>query len=272
MAQPACSTVVQDPVWSAGNYVPIGTRLVFVAELLSEELDMRAGTHTLDIATGHGNAALASARRGCLTSAVDRIPELLECASARAHAEQLTIDFRVADAVDLPFAGGSFDTVLSVFGLQFVEDAHAAANEVVRVLRPGGTLAMANWVPSGLASELFGLLAVPDVPPLFPWMAAWSDIDALMALFPGNVDFELTARTFTHRYATPEAFGECFRQNFGPAVLAFAGRDASGQDELAESLIRFAQLHSRANDGSVLLDFDYMQCIARFPQDSGALS
>src|SRR5690606_34671735 len=107
----------QKGAWSSGDYALIGTTLQIVGEELCEAMDMRAGQRVLDVAAGNGNASLAAARRWCKVTATDYVPELLSRAGERAAAERLDIAFREADAEALPFPDGSFDAVVSTFGV-----------------------------------------------------------------------------------------------------------------------------------------------------------
>ena len=109
----------QQAAWSSGDYAVVGTTLQIVGEELCEALDLRAGRKVLDVAAGNGMASLAAARRWCDVTSTDYVPGLLERGRARASAEGLAITFKVADAEALPFADGTFDTVLSTFGVMF---------------------------------------------------------------------------------------------------------------------------------------------------------
>jgi len=123
----------QHGAWSSGDYAVVGTTLQIVGEELCEALDIRAGQKVLDVAAGNGNVSLAAARRWCDVTATDYVPALLERARERAAAERLDIAFREADAEALPFANGSFDIVVSTFGVMFTPDQDRAAAEMVRV-------------------------------------------------------------------------------------------------------------------------------------------
>ena len=109
----------QQATWSSGDYAVIGTTLSLTGELLCEAVDLRADQRVLDVAAGNGNATLAAARRWADVTSTDYVPALLERGRARAAAERLPVTFQEADAEDLPFADGSFDVVLSVFGVMF---------------------------------------------------------------------------------------------------------------------------------------------------------
>src|SRR5262245_38527973 len=139
----------QQDAWSSGDYAVIGTTLQIVGEQLCEALDLRAGQRVLDVAAGNGNATLAAARRWCEVVSTDYVPTLLEGGRRRAAAEGLSVTFQEADAEALPFGTASFDVVLSSFGVMFTPDQDAAAAELVRVVRGGGKIGLANWTPQG---------------------------------------------------------------------------------------------------------------------------
>jgi ubiquinone/menaquinone biosynthesis C-methylase UbiE len=149
----------QQKAWGAGDYAKVGQKLVIVAEQLCETMDIRAGSRVLDVACGTGNAALAAARRNCDVIGLDFSSTLLDQARQRAQAEHLDVAFQVSDAEDLQFPDDSFDVVISAFGVAFVPDHKTAANELLRVCRPGGTVALANWASSDFTTAFGGAMA-----------------------------------------------------------------------------------------------------------------
>jgi ubiquinone/menaquinone biosynthesis C-methylase UbiE len=138
-------TARQRQVWSTGDYSVIATLVHPVSERLVDEADLHAGWSVIDVATGSGNAAIAAARLGCDVVGVDYVPTLLDRARERAGAERRDIGLAEADAHSLPFGDGAFDAATSVFGVMFAADPARAAHELVRVVRPGGTIALASW-------------------------------------------------------------------------------------------------------------------------------
>src|SRR6478672_4933775 len=139
----------QQAAWAAGDYAVIGTTLAITGELLCEAVDLRPGQRVLDVAAGNGNATLAAARRWADVTSTDYVAALLERGQAKAAAEGLPVTFQEADAEDLSFADRSFDVVLSVFGVMFTPNQGLAADEMLRVCRPGGKIGLANWTPDG---------------------------------------------------------------------------------------------------------------------------
>ena len=139
----------QQATWASGDFAVIGTTLQIVGETLAEAADVRAGMQVLDVAAGNGNATLAAARRFAQVTSTDYVPALLEKGRHRAEAEGLQVQFELADAEALPYPEARFDRVLSTFGVMFTPDHRRAAAEMLRVLRPGGRIGMANWTPAG---------------------------------------------------------------------------------------------------------------------------
>jgi ubiquinone/menaquinone biosynthesis C-methylase UbiE len=145
----------QQKTWSTGNYARIGNPLVIMGELLCEAVDVRSGQKVLDVATGSGNTAISGARRFCEATGIDYVPDLIEQAKERAAAEGLDVAFEVGDAENLLYPDASFDVVLSTVGVMFTPDQEKAAQELLRVCKPGGKIGLANWVPDGYVSNMF---------------------------------------------------------------------------------------------------------------------
>src|SRR3954451_9892692 len=155
----------QQAAWSSGNYAVVGTTLQIVGEELCEALDLRSNAKVLDVAAGNGMASLAAARRWCQVTSTDYVPALLERGRARAEAEGMEIEFREADAENLPFADGQFDVVLSTFGVMFTPNQDRAATELLRVCKPNGKIGLANWTPEGFIGQVFKTLGKYLPPP-----------------------------------------------------------------------------------------------------------
>ena len=145
----------QQKTWTSGNYARIGNTLVIMGELLCEAVDVRSGQKVLDVATGSGNTAISAARRFCETTGIDYVPDLIEQAKQRAAAEGLDAAFEVGDAENLPYSDASFDVVLSTVGVMFTPYQEKAAQELLRVCKPGGKIGLANWVRDGYVGHMF---------------------------------------------------------------------------------------------------------------------
>jgi ubiquinone/menaquinone biosynthesis C-methylase UbiE len=155
----------QQKVWFTGDYAKVGNLLVLMGENLCEAVDVRSGQTVLDVATGSGNTALSAARRFCETTGIDYVPEVIEQAKLRAAAEGLGVAFEVGDAEDLPYPGASFEVVLSTVGVMFTPDQEKAADEPLRVCKPGGRIGLANWVPDSCVGNMFRTVGKHFPPP-----------------------------------------------------------------------------------------------------------
>lgn len=254
----------QQHAWSTGNYAVIGTTLQCVGESLCEALDVRAGSRVLDVAAGNGNASLAAARRWCDVTSTDFVPALLETARRRAAAENLTIDFREADAENLPFGDGAFDVVVSTFGVMFTPNQELAASELARVCKRGGKIGLANWTPEGFVGQMFRVIGkhVPPVAGLKP-PSRWGTEAGLRELFGGSAGIEMTSRHFNFRYTSPGRFIEIFRTFYGPLNKAFEalGGNPSAVAALHDDLLQIIERGNRATDGTLVLPGEYLEVV-----------
>src|SRR5436190_8094064 len=141
--------------WESGDFGQIARSIENVAEDFMGRQPLKPGSRVLDIACGTGNLAVIAARQGCLVSGVDIARNLIEQARARARAEGLPINFAEGDAEALPFANSQFDVVVSMFGVMFAPRPDIAAAEFLRVTKPGGQVALANWTPEGFIGKMF---------------------------------------------------------------------------------------------------------------------
>jgi ubiquinone/menaquinone biosynthesis C-methylase UbiE len=253
----------QQGAWSSGDYSVVGTTLQIVGESLCEALDLRSTATVLDVAAGNGNVSLAAARRWCTVVATDYVPALLECARKRADAEGLTIEFRAADAEDLPFEDERFDAVVSTFGVMFTPDQSRAAGELLRVCKRGGKIGLANWTPGGFIGQLFGILAKHLPPPAgLRSPALWGTREHLGELFDAtSATIAATPRNFAFRYRSPEHFVEVFRTYYGPTHKAFAALEPSAQAALENDLLALIGRSNLATDGTMVVPGEYLEVV-----------
>ena len=199
----AAVKVKQQATWASGDFSRVASRIVYYAEQLAESANLQAGWRVLDVATGSGNAAIAAARRGCDVVGVDYVPALLQRGRERAAVEHLPIEFVEGDAENLPFASASFDAVLSIYGSMFAPDHKKVATELARVVKPGGTIALASWTPEGFIGETFRLIAsyLPPAPGLLP-PHLWGSEAHLRDLFGTTIrSIRSTVRTAVFPFA-----------------------------------------------------------------------
>jgi SAM-dependent methyltransferase len=252
----------QQAAWSSGDYAIVGTTVQIVGETLCEAVDLRAGERVLDVAAGNGNATLAAARRFAEVVSTDYVAALLERGRERARADRLPVTFLEADAENLPFETGSFDVVLSTFGVMFAPDHGKAASELVRVCRRGGRIGLANWTPESFIGRLFKLVGqyVPPAPGVRS-PALWGTKTYLKDLVGGEASVTAESRTFVFRYRSPEHWVEIFRLYYGPVHKAFAAIDPKARTVLERDLHILIDEFNIAEDGTVVIPSEYLEAI-----------
>jgi ubiquinone/menaquinone biosynthesis C-methylase UbiE len=253
----------QQATWASGDFAVIGTTLQIVGELLAEAADIRADEQVLDVAAGNGNATLAAARRFAQVTSTDYVPALLDKGKERARAEGLSVQFQVADAENLPFADSSFDAVLSTFGVMFSPDHLSSAREMLRVLRAGGRIGMANWTPEGFIGRLFKVIGAHLPPPsgLTP-PALWgthAHLDKLFGVHAAQIQCE--RRYFQFRYKSAAHWIQVFRDFYGPTHKAFAALDAKGQQALERDITALLADSNAAGPASLVVPAEYLEIV-----------
>jgi ubiquinone/menaquinone biosynthesis C-methylase UbiE len=249
--------------WSSGDYAIIGTTLQIVGEELCEAMDLRSGQKVLDVAAGNGNVSLAAARRWCDVVSTDYVQSLLERGRSRAIAEGLVIDFREGDAEALPFQDGSFDAVVSTFGVMFAADQDRAAAELVRVCKRGGRIGLANWTPTGFIGQLFKTIGghLPP-PPGAKSPALWGTRARLDELFDTSMtSVEVVQRTFVFRYRSPAHWLDVFKRYYGPVLKTFAALEPAAQGALKRDLLALIERFNRAGDGTMVVPSEYLEIV-----------
>jgi len=254
----------QQKIWSSGDYGKIAWLTVPLADALCEAADVRAGSAVLDVATGTGHVALAAARRFCAVTGVDYVPALLQEARARAGAEKLQVQFREADAEELPCADGSFDYVLSAIGVMFTADHQRAANELLRVCRSGGAVGLANWTPAGFVGQMLKLAGrhVPPPPGVQP-PTRWGTEDGVRELLgAGAAGLDFSTVSVTQRFPSPEFFADFFLTYYGPTLKASEALTQEGRSAFRDDLIALATASNRAADGTLVSDWEFLITVA----------
>ena len=253
----------QQAAWGTGDYAVIGTTLQIVGESLAEACDLKTDEHVLDVAAGNGNATLAAARRGCVVTSTDYIGSLLERGAERARADRLEVTFQTADAEALPFADASFDAAVSTFGVMFTPDHTKAAAEMVRVVRAGGRIGLANWTPDSLVGRMFKVLGryVPPPAGVQP-PSLWGTEAHLHTLFgDAAAAVQATTRDFAFRYRSAAHFIDVFRTWYGPVNKAFAAQTPEKAEALAGELTQLLDGLNRAGPGSLVVPSRYLEVV-----------
>jgi SAM-dependent methyltransferase len=254
-------------MWASGDYpsmvetwlTPLGPRLV-------EAAGIKAGDRVLDVAAGTGNASIPAAERGAQVTASDLTPELLEAGRRRAENAGLDIEWVPADAERLPFADGSFDVVMSAIGVMFAPYHQQAADELVRVCRPGGTIALLSWTPEGLIGALFRTMGpfAPPPPPGATPPPRWGDLDHLTGLLGDRVTLDEVSRDELDvtAFGRGRDFGEHFKARYGPTIAARANAVKSGVErDFDEALDAFCDEWDRGTDGHARFTPQYLLAV-----------
>src|ERR1700754_3057417 len=213
-------------LWASGDYPAVATELI--AELGPEivrAVGVKAGDRVLDVAAGSGNAAIPAAAAGAIVTASDLTPELFDAGRRIAGEHDVALEWVEADAEAMPFADNSFDVVMSCVGAMFAPHHQATADELVRVVRPGGTIGLINWTPEGFIGNLFKTMKpyAPPPPPGASPAPLWGSEDHVRELFGDRVD-DLTLQRqhiVIDHSPTPEHFREYWKRNYGPTIAAY---------------------------------------------------
>jgi SAM-dependent methyltransferase len=209
-------------MWGLGDYTELSEALRPAAEALADACAVSAGQEVLDVAAGDGNFAVACAREGASVVASDLSPGMVERGRARAEREGYAIEWVEADVEDLPFEDGRFDCVGSVFGAMIAPRPRVVAEELFRVVRPGGTVGMTAWTPNGFSAELFRL-GRSYAPPSGdqPLSDEWSVEENVRERFDGlAARFDLEVRKLPWRFDTPEEMVSALGTSAPPWVAA----------------------------------------------------
>ena len=182
---------------------------------------------------------------------------------ARAAAEGMQIEFREADAENLPFDDNSFDTVLSTFGVMFTPNQDRAAAELMRVCKPKGQIGLANWTPEGFIGQLFKTLGKYLPPPTGTKSPAlWGTSARLTEMFDADArSIKAESRLFKFRYRSPAHFLDVFKTYYGPVLKTFAALPEQAQSSLRADLLALAETFNRSGDASLVVPSEYLEIV-----------
>jgi SAM-dependent methyltransferase len=250
--------------WTAGDFGRIAVGYEEGAAAFIERLGLKPGDQVLDVACGTGNLALPAARAGARVTGIDIAPALVVQLAARAAAEGLTLEAREGDAEALPFADDSFDTVVTMFGAMFAAHPQQAANELLRVTRPGGRIAMANWTPEGFVGRMLKLTVGYVPPPAgVPSALLWGNprtVEERIGAGLSDLRFERLAMVLAYPFG-PEETVELFRTWYGPTVRAFAALEEERQPKFFDDLVRLWTEHNTAGPNGTRVESEFLAVV-----------
>jgi SAM-dependent methyltransferase len=251
--------------WVSGDFGKIAESFTDGAIEFVERLNLKPGTRVLDVACGSGNQSIPAARRGAKVTGVDIAPNLIEQARKRAETEGLEIQFDEGDAENLIYRDAEFGVVMTMFGAMFAPRPERVSAELVRVCRPGGVIAMANWTPTGFIGQMFRIVGshVPP-PPNMPSPLLWgNETEVRQRLGQGvsEINFKPHSISFTFPFSVPETI-EFWREFYGPTHKAFAALDEKGQAALRRDLENLWNENNLSDNGTTHIKSEYMEVTA----------
>jgi SAM-dependent methyltransferase len=250
--------------WMDGNYDLFSRFMEKQAEEFFRRLGVKPGARLLDVGCGAGQIALIAARAGVLATGCDIAENWLGRARTRAAKEGLAIAFDEGDAEMLPYDKGQFDAVISMAGAMFAPRPELAASELIRVCRPGGLIAMANWTRSGFIGQMFKTIARHIAPCGMPSPVLWGDEATVRErLRRGTTQIRCAPQVCRFEYPfPPHEVVDFYRISYGPMARAFASLDEEGQEKLRRELVQLWSAHNLAGSDTTTVDAEYLQVIA----------
>jgi len=214
-------------IWALGDYALMAEEVMApLGPVLVAATGIAPGVRVLDVAAGSGNTSLPAAKTGANVVSTDLTPELLQRSQARAAAQGLTLDYQEANAQALPFGDGEFDAVISAIGVMFAPDHQRAADELVRVCRPGGMIGVISWTAEGFFGRMLAAIRPyrPSLSPAIAPAALWGREGYIAGLLGDRVGRIATVRGMleVNRFDSAEAVHDYFKNHYGPTIEAYA--------------------------------------------------
>jgi ubiquinone/menaquinone biosynthesis C-methylase UbiE len=252
-------------VWSAGDFGVIAKIVEPGAYAFINRLNIITDSKVLDVACGTGNLAIPAAKSGAQVTGLDFVPDLIKQANKRAKSENLKIKFDVGDAESMPYADNEFDYVVTMFGAMFCPRPDVTANELLRVCKPGGIIAMANWTPEGFIGKFFKLGAsyLPPPPELLP-PTNWGIESYVREKFGKNVTNIKLKRRMLYMVipVSPLEVADYFITYFGPTNKIYENLDIDSRRNFKNNLIELYEENNISVTGQTEVEAEYLEVIA----------
>jgi len=254
-------------MWASGDYPKLAAELVApLGPVLVEAAGVGSGDRVLDVAAGTGNAAIPAAQTGASVIASDLCPELLESGRALAAEQGVELEWREGDAHALPFSDNEFDVVMSCIGVMFAPFHQQAADELVRVTKPGGRIGLISWTPEGHIGQLWATMKpyAPPPPPGAQPPPLWGQEEHVRALLGDRVSDVVTERrslTVNH-FPDGAAFRDYFKSTYGPTIAVYRNIEGDA-DRVSELDAAIAEVGDSVLRGSSTMEWEYLLLTAR---------
>jgi len=244
-----------DDMWGTGDFHAVSEKIATAGETLVEAAGIEPGMDLLDVGCGTGNATIPAAKLAARVTGLDFSPGLIEVAREKGADAMVEVDWIVGDAQAMPFEDESFDRVISIFGHMFAPDHTAAANELKRVCRPGGRIAIACWTPEGTLGQMFKRMSTLNPPPPegFQPPVLWGTEEHVRELLGDGARFERDDVEWVHESA--EAYARFMEDSFPPLLAA---RKAVGDERVHEVYLGFLEEVNEATDGGFRFRGEYL--------------
>ncbi len=251
-------------MWALGDYPAVAREVVApLGPVLVEAAGVHAGQRVHDVAAGPGTVAIPAARTGAEVVATDLTPELLDAGRAAAEAEGLDIRWVVADAEHLPCDTGEFDVALSCVGVMFAPHHQAVADQLTRVVRPGGTIGLLSWTPEGFIGQMFATMRpyAPPPPAGSQPPPLWGHVDHVRDLLGDRAQITTAVQQdlVVDRFAAPQDFLDLFKSSYGPTIAVYRalGEDPERAAALDADLLGLVERFD-VGDGTTVLPWEYL--------------
>ena len=246
-------------MWGTGDYKAVADRIASAGETVVERARIEPGMDVLDVACGTGNATVPAAKLAARVTGLDFAPDLLKIAREYGADSMVEVDWIEGDAQDLPFEHDSFDRVISCFGHMFAPDHKRTADEMRRVCRPDGRIAIACWTPDGKIGEMFRRIGAISPPPPdgFQPPTLWGTEEHVGQLLGDGAEFERHQVEWSAD--SVEAYAEFMENSFGPLINA---REQLGGDLVHETYLGYLNDVNEADDGTLRFLGEYLVSVA----------